>query len=139
MNRAMSRAASILLASLAALMFNSCATCWSGGIPLRDVEERARRQAVEDFGDTSNARVYRGLAHPQAQPELYQQQVEAVARVDPNAATRLRADLHIGETVIAPAVAKPDAVVLRVDGDVGTGYRSDRVGTHAVATSRLCR
>lgn len=55
----------------------SCAgsTCWSGGIPLRDVETRAHQQAVVDFGNTSNAKVYRGLAHPEAQRATYDQQV----------------------------------------------------------------
>lgn len=59
----------------AALTLSNCATCWSGGIPLRDIEERARMQAVIDFGDTSNAKVYRGLAHPVAQKDTYDRQV----------------------------------------------------------------
>ncbi len=68
----------LLLAPLALLP--SCAlktTCWSGGIPLRDIEERARAKAVSDFGDTSGAVVYRGLAHPEAQTSRYQKQVDA--------------------------------------------------------------
>lgn len=68
----------LLLAPLALLP--SCGlktTCWSGGIPLRDIEERARAKAVSDFGDTSGAVVYRGLAHPEAQTSRYQKQVEA--------------------------------------------------------------
>lgn len=71
---------SLLLLALATLtlFLSSCAgpTCWSGGIPLRDIEERARTQAVIDFGDTSNAKVYRGLAHPQGQTSIYDKQVE---------------------------------------------------------------
>jgi len=35
------------------------------------------RESVVDFGDTSNARVYRGLAHPQAQTATYERQVAA--------------------------------------------------------------
>ena len=53
-----------LIAALAAGLLSSCATCWSGGIPLRPSEEAALAQAVRDYGDTSNAVVYRGLAHP---------------------------------------------------------------------------
>lgn len=62
---------------LAAVLLASCATstCWSGGIPLRDVEERQRQGALADFGDTSNLKAYRGLAHPQAQTSLYERQV----------------------------------------------------------------
>ncbi|MGE9270595.1 MAG: hypothetical protein ACQKBU_07310 [Verrucomicrobiales bacterium] len=69
---------SLLLLAFVAAFFSSCttATCWSGGIALRDVEERARTQAVIDFGDTSNAKVYRGLAHPSAEAKLYASQVE---------------------------------------------------------------
>jgi hypothetical protein len=66
-----------LLAALAATLLPSCVTqtCWSGGIPLRDIEERARAQAVRDFGDSSNAKVYLGLAHPEAKKETYEKQV----------------------------------------------------------------
>jgi len=71
---------SFLLLALASLttFLASCAgpSCWSGGIPLRDIEERARTQAYIDFGDTSNAKVYRGLAHPQGQTSLYNKQVK---------------------------------------------------------------
>lgn len=65
------------LAALACLLLASCAnpTCWSGGIPLRETEEDARLGAVHDIGDTSNIRVYRGLAHPAAEKERYQAQV----------------------------------------------------------------
>ncbi|GAA5482630.1 hypothetical protein [Haloferula sargassicola] len=64
----------LLLAALSCLLA-SCATCWSGGIPLRDIEERARTQAVVDFGNTSHAKVYRGLAHPEAAKATYDKQV----------------------------------------------------------------
>ena len=70
--------ARFFIASLACVFSGiSCApkTCWSGGIPLRDIEERARTQAVVDFGNTSDVVVYRGLAHPQAQQSLYEKQV----------------------------------------------------------------
>lgn len=62
---------------LSALLLSSCATCWSGGIPLRPIEERARHQAVLDYGNTANAKVYRGLAHPASQTSLYEKQVDA--------------------------------------------------------------
>ena len=41
-----------------------------------------KAQAVIDFGDTSNAKVYRGLAHPEAETELYDQQVAASGWVE---------------------------------------------------------
>jgi hypothetical protein len=69
-----------LLCVFAALLaLNSCATrtCWSGGIPLRPEEAASHRAAVADFGDASQARVYRGLAHPQAEVERYERQVAA--------------------------------------------------------------
>lgn len=66
-----------LIALLTAGLFSSCANCWSGGIPLRPSEENALRGAVNDYGDTSNAVVYRGLAHPQVETSLYEKQVEA--------------------------------------------------------------
>ena len=67
-----------LLLLLPIALLASCAgpTCWSGGIDLRPIEERARTQACIDFGNTSNAVVYRGLAHPQAQTSTYNKQVE---------------------------------------------------------------
>ncbi|MCH7227828.1 hypothetical protein [Haloferula sp. A504] len=66
-----------LIALLAAGLFSSCATCWSGGIPLRPSEEAALQGAVRDFGDTSKAVVYRGLAHPEADTARYEKQVKA--------------------------------------------------------------
>ena len=63
------------LAFAAALALPSCSTCWSGGIPLRPSEEAGRAAAVADFGDTSEARVHRGLAHPATQQALYARQV----------------------------------------------------------------
>lgn len=69
-----------MLALAAALLLPSCAlktSCWSGGIPLRPTEQRSLTRAVEDFGDTSGAIVYRGLAHPVADKARYQRQVAA--------------------------------------------------------------
>jgi hypothetical protein len=70
----------LLAAAVATALLPSCAlkgTCWSGGIPLRPTEERARLGAIDDFGDTSKAVVYRGLAHPTADKATYNKQVAA--------------------------------------------------------------
>jgi hypothetical protein len=68
----------LLLSSITALLLASCAgpTCWSGGIPLRPSEEAARQGAIADIGNTSNIKVYRGLAHPTAEKSLYDRQVD---------------------------------------------------------------
>lgn len=68
----------LLLLPALAVLLSSCGlkqTCWSGGIPLRDIEERQRGAAVSDFGDTSNLKAYRGLAHPQNDKARYEKQV----------------------------------------------------------------
>lgn len=67
----------LLVSGLAALLLSSCATCWSGGIPLRPTEAGAQRGAAADLGDPAQVRVYRGLAHPNTQQALYQRQVAA--------------------------------------------------------------
>ena len=66
---------------LASVILSSCGagvmpTCWSGGIPLRPTEESWHQVHVSSFGNTANAKAYKGLAHPQAQTSKYEKQVE---------------------------------------------------------------
>lgn len=65
---------------IVAWMLGSCASwpgCWRGGVPLRPVEARAWQAAVADLGSGEDARVYRGLAHPQTEASRYRRQVAA--------------------------------------------------------------
>lgn len=66
----------LLLSSAVALLFSSCATCWSGGIPLRESELAAHQGTLGDYGSTANVKVYKGLAHPVAEKRRYDNQVK---------------------------------------------------------------
>ncbi len=66
----------LLVLGAGALVFSSCATCWSGGIPLRPTEVEGHRQALADFGPTDDLRIHKGLAHPVSEKRLYARQVE---------------------------------------------------------------
>ncbi len=60
-------------------VLSSCATqtCWRGGIPMRDTEMRAQWGAeVDILRSARNVKIYRGLAHPQAEPDRYAEQVK---------------------------------------------------------------
>ncbi len=67
-----------LLGLVSAGLLPSCASCWSGGIPLRPGEEAAHQLAVADIRNAQNVVVYRGLAHPQKQKQLYARQLRTV-------------------------------------------------------------
>jgi len=66
--------------ALVPLLFSSCATCWRGGIPMRDTEEKSQWGAEVDIlqsAKTANVVIYRGLAHPKTEAGLYSKQVKA--------------------------------------------------------------
>jgi hypothetical protein len=57
------------------MLLNSCATCWRGGEALREQEMRSLESAANDLRGGKNIVVYRGLAHPTRDAELYQMQL----------------------------------------------------------------
>ncbi len=56
-------------------LLNSCATCWRDGEPLRDVEVRALRAVEKDLRGRKDVQLFRGLAHPQRDEEIYKRQL----------------------------------------------------------------
>ena len=70
-----------LLSLLPVLFLASCATCWRGGDPLREVELQSLKAASADLHQAKNLKVYHGLAHPQRDAEYYQQQLKTVPNV----------------------------------------------------------
>ncbi|MEI7929106.1 MAG: hypothetical protein WCH40_11200 [Verrucomicrobiales bacterium] len=68
-----------LVGLMAAVLLPSCTTsCWEGGIPMRSGEVAAHRLAVADIQNAQNVVVYRGLAHPQKEKQLYAKQLRTV-------------------------------------------------------------
>jgi hypothetical protein len=62
------------------VFLSSCATCWRGGIPMRENEEKAQWGAEVDIlksATAKNVTIYKGLAHPKAQRSMYSNQVKA--------------------------------------------------------------
>lgn len=57
------------------MLLNSCATCWRGGEALREMELRSLEAAAKDLRSAKNISVYQGLAHPQRDQALYQEQL----------------------------------------------------------------
>jgi len=57
------------------LLLASCPTCWRGGEPLRSTELASLRAVGADFRKAKNIEVYRGLAHPKRDAEVYAQQL----------------------------------------------------------------
>ncbi len=67
------------LAALSALLIASCstATCWKGGIPMRETEMHAQWGAEVDINKSANdVKIYRGLAHPISEKARYDSQVK---------------------------------------------------------------
>lgn len=72
------RVLSIACLALTSVFLSSCATCWRGGIPMRKYEEQAQWGAeVDILKSAKNVQIYKGLAHPKAQRNLYSTQVKA--------------------------------------------------------------
>jgi len=68
--------APVALISLFLAASCSTQTCWRGGIPMRDTELSSQQRASADILRTAHhVHIYRGLAHPHADPGRYQKQV----------------------------------------------------------------
>ena len=72
----------LLLVLLPAMFLSSCATCWRGGEPLRPTEMSSLKAVSADLKKAHNAKIYHGLAHPQRDAEVYQQQLKTVPNRD---------------------------------------------------------
>jgi len=68
----------LLLVLLPVMLLSSCATCWRGGEPLRPTEMSSLKAVSADLKKAQNAKIYHGLAHPQRDAEVYQQQLKTV-------------------------------------------------------------
>jgi hypothetical protein len=66
------------LAALLAMFLSSCASCWVGGIPMRDSELHAQWGAEYDIlHSAKDVKIYKGLAHPKGDKVRYAEQVRA--------------------------------------------------------------